>query len=359
LRTFVTGLVCLFLATMALGQSNSEPVLKPRVNTPVQDLPTLTPEQQVAPDAPVITIHGLCDDPNTAAADCNTVVTRAQFEKAVQAAKPDMTKPQQKQFATRYVAALVLAHKAHELGLDHGPEFDEQLYLARLQLLARIADESIQKEAAQISDSEIEGYYKQHNSEFRTISYDKLYIPKEKQEAAAQHAASPTTESAAAATMKADSEAAMKAEADKLRARAAAGGDFTRLQQDAYDFAGVKLKAVDTRVSNVPRSGMLAQDASIFDLKPGDVSQVINDPQGFMVYKVESIQDQPLAEVRNEVVRMVQHQKLVSIGQSLQKTATEKTTYDDAYFAVPHAPSLRNPGEEPPASSPTLPPGKK
>src|SRR4029079_18874179 len=44
----------------------------------------------------------------------------------------------------------------------------------------------------------------------------------------------------------------------------------------------------------------------------------------------------------------------------LRKTATEKTTYDDAYFAVPAPPTLRNPGEPAPAPVPSTPPaGKK
>ena len=45
-----------------------------------------------------------------------------------------------------------------------------------------------------------------------------------------------------------------------------------------------------------------------------------------------------------------QQEKLKSASEEIQKTANENTKYDDAYFAVPAAPSLRKPGE--PASKP-------
>ncbi len=358
LRQFAIGLACVLLTGVALGQANSEPVLKPRVNTPVQDLPSAAADQKVSPDAPVITIQGVCDK-GTPAADCKTVITRAEFEKTVNALQPNMPKPQQKQFATRYVAALVLAQRAHALGLDRGPDFDEQLQLQRLQLLARLAGENMQKEAANVSDAEIEAYYTQHSNDFQSISYDKLYIAKAKQaDVAAQKPTGPDAQKSREA-----SEAAMKEEADKLRARAAAGEDFVKLQQDAYDFAGQKLKAQadSVRVNNVSKAHFPPSDASVFDLKVREVSPVLNNPQGYMIYKIEAKQAQPMADVRSDITRILQQQKLQAASQDLQKTATEKTTYDDSYFAVPAAPSLKNPGDAAPSTAPTgtTTPGKK
>src|SRR5690348_3445548 len=127
LKIFVSGLVCALLAGVAAGQNNSQPVVKPRVSTPVQELPTPGAEAKVSPDAPVITIQGFCE--NKAAADCKTVITRAEFEKVVNAIQPNMPKQQQKAMATQYVAALLLAQRAHDAGLDQGPNFDEQMQL--------------------------------------------------------------------------------------------------------------------------------------------------------------------------------------------------------------------------------------
>jgi hypothetical protein len=358
LRIFTTGLVCTLLAGAVVGQANNQPVLKPRANTPVQDLPGAGTEAKVAPDAPVITIQGLCDK-GSAASDCRTVVTRAEFEKIINALQPNMPKPQQKQFATRYVAALFLAQHARELGLDQGPEFDEQMYLQRLQLLAKLAGENMQKEAAKVSDAEIEDYYKQHTADFKVISYDKLFVPKQRQ----SEIAGLKLDDPEAQKKREASQAAMKEEAGKLRTRAAAGEDFAKLQQEAYDFAGQNLKAGNPRVDNIGKARFMPPgDASIFDLKPGEVSQVFDDPQAYMVYKVITVKDQSLAEVRDEIRGLLQRQKILDASQALQKTATDNTKYDDAYFAVPAAPSLRNPGEAPAPSAPangTQAPGKK
>ena len=353
MKSLAAALVCLVLAGLAFSQTSSEPVLKPRVNPPVEEL---TPSSDtVAPDAPVVTVQGVCEKSGdgAASADCKTVITRSQFEKLLSVIQPNMPKQGQKQLATHYVIALMLAQKAHDLGLDKGPEFDEQMYLARLQLVAKLGGEQMQKDAAKVSDAEIEDYYKQHSGDFKTISYERIYVPKQKQEPAAANASDPEAQKKREA-----SEAAMKEEADKLRARAAAGEDFAKLQQEAYDFAGLKLKATNAPVNKVTKKALPPNDASIFELKKGEVSPVIADPQAFMIYKVEDFQDPPLADVREDVSRIVQGEKMKNFSESLQKSAADSTTYNEAYFAVPAPPSLRKPGEATPAPA-TPAPGKK
>jgi len=342
LKIIHTALACLFLTGVIFGQADSQPVItSPNA---VQDLTPSSDNSGISPDTPVITVQGVCDNaPGTA--DCKTVVTRAEWERLVNALQPNMPKPAQKQLASRYVQAIILAGKAHQMGLDKGPEFDEQLYLARLQLLARMAGEHIQKDSAKVSDADIESYYHQHGGDFKTISYDKIFVPKQKQGTTSASSTGPDAEKKRQAA-----EAEMKAEAEKLRARAVAGEDFTKLQQEAYDFAGMKLTASSTRVDKVKKNALLPNDASIFDLKKGEVSPVITDPQGFMIYKVEDTEEQPLSDVKEEVSRAAQQEKLKGAWEEIQKTATEKTKYDAAYFAAPAPPTLRKPGE--PASKP-------
>jgi PPIC-type PPIASE domain len=346
LKIVLSALVCLLTAGTMFAQANAQPETTPRAGTAVQDLPTLGPETQVAPDAAVITIKGVCDkSSSSASSDCNTVVTRADFEKFVNAVNPNMPKQMQKQMASRFVSVVILSQKAHAMGLDQGPTFDEKMYLARIQLLAGLAGEQIQKSAGQVSDAEIEDYYKQHSGEFKTISYDKIFVPKQKS------GTSISANDPDAQKKRQAAEDEMKQEAEKLRTRAAAGEDFVKLQQEAYDFSGTKLvaSASNTHVDKVAKAHMAGNDAAIFDLKKGEVSQVISDPQGLMIYKVVDLQNQQLADVREEVSRSVQSEKLKAASESLQKQSTQDTTYNDAYFAVPPAPSLRKPGEEAPA----------
>jgi hypothetical protein len=353
LKTFLTVLVCLTLARVVLAQSN--------LSAP--SAPAAGATSSVAPDAPVITVLGLCDKTagNTAAADCKTVITRAEFEKLMNAIQPNLPDAAKRQLANGYVQGLFLAEKAHEAGLDRGPDFDEKLALMRLRLVATLGQGQVHKEAANVTDAEVETYYHDHISDYKTISYERLNVPKQKK-------VDPATEKANDPDLQKKREAAqaeMKAEADKLRARAAAGEDFSKLQQEAYDFGGyTQMKASNPRVDKVRKGSILPADASIFELKPGDVSQVFADPGGFAIYKVEAVEDLPVASVRDEISRVLASERENKWKQSLENS----TKLDDAYFTPPVAmptpapPTLRNPGETAPTpapASPTPAPGKK
>jgi len=355
LKLVQSGLLCLLLAAIAVGQAKTPqnapaPTLKTRPVPPAGETSSNLP-----PDAPVATLQGLCERPpdsSATPADCTTVITRAQFEKAVNAVQPNMPATQRKQFVENYIRVLIFSEKAHELGLDQGPDFDEQMYLARIQLLARQAIERIQKDSAQISEAEIGDYYKAHAADFRTVSFERLYVPKQKQiENAPQKPNDPDVQK-----KREESEVEMRQEADKLRERAAAGDDFAKLQQEAYDLANYKMKAQNPRVDNVRKNSIPASDVAIFDLKKGEISPVFNDPTGFLIYKIEDKQDLPLASVREEIARAVLTEKTRKAVQDLENSV--KTTLDQSYFATPAPPSLRNPNELPviPQQQPT---GKK
>jgi len=352
LKALINLVACVLLGLAALGQSTSTaPALKPRPE-PAPAEKQATPENATpAPDTPVITIQGLCEKlggNGATPADCKTVITRSDFEKVAPANLPG---PQKKRVADQYIQALILAEKAHESGADHSPEFEKQMAFLRLRALATAGYQDLQKQASNVSDSEVEDYYKQHIADYKAINFDKLYVPKQKSlETSAQKPNDPELQKKREA-----SEVEMKAEADKLRARAAAGEDFAKLQQAAYDFAGIKQAPQSTHMENQRKSSVLPADAAIFDLKKGDVSEVFNDPAGFMVYKVTDTKDLPVATVHDEIARTLQAEKLKAAMDGLQNSV--KTTLDESYFASPTPPTLRNPSELPVQNPP--PPGKK
>ena len=352
MKALINLVACLLLGLAALGQSTSTaPALKPRPETSPAEKQATPENATPAPDTPVITIQGLCEKPGGNGAtpsDCKTVITRSDFDKVAPANLPG---PQKKRVADQYIQALILAEKAHESGADHSPEFEKQMAFLRLRALATAGYQDLQKQASNVSDSEVEDYYKQHIADYKAINFDKLYVPKQKfLETSAQKPNDPELQKKREA-----SEVEMKAEADKLRARAAAGEDFTKLQQAAYDFAGIKQAPQSTHMENQRKSSVLPADASIFDLKKGDVSEVFNDPAGFMVYKVTDTKDLPVATVHDEIARTLQAEKLKAAMDGLQNSV--KTTLDESYFASPAPPTLRTPGELPVQNPP--PPGKK
>lgn len=355
MKSILYGVVCLLLLTfVAQSQTTAPaPALKSRTSDPNELVPNA-----LSPDTPVITVQGLCERPANSSAtpsDCSTVITRAEFEKVLDAVQPNMPPAQKKQFANQYVMALLLAEKAHEMGLDQGPEFNERLQLARLQLLDREAAQQMQRDAQNVSESAISDYYQQHEGDYKTISFERIYVPKQKQ---IETTAEQKPNDADLQKKREASEAEMKEEADKLRARAAAGEDFLKLQQDAYDAAASKMQAKNVKMENMAKNSIPTTDAAIFDLKKGDVSQVFSDPTGYRIYKVLEITDQPLAKVHDQIAQSLRTQTIKTTFDSLQKSA--KTTYDEAYFATPAPPSLKNPGgpQVQGTTSPTA-PGKK
>src|SRR5262245_52139794 len=120
-------LVCLLLAVSAFGQAaGAKPA---QAATPA---PTASPAKPAAPEvaatATVVTIKGLCEskvDKNDPA--CVTTMTRAQFEKLIDAVQPSMPPRSRRPFADRYAHTLMMAKKAESMGLDKSPTFEDRM----------------------------------------------------------------------------------------------------------------------------------------------------------------------------------------------------------------------------------------
>src|SRR6185312_8659092 len=122
----------------------------------------------------VITIQGLCNKPHAEnkttkaeAAPCETTISRSEFEAVVNAIQPEMPESARKQFASRYAMGMVLAHDAHEQGLDRGPAFDEMMKLMRIQVMAQELAKNLRKEAGQISDADVKAYYDKNSDKYQ------------------------------------------------------------------------------------------------------------------------------------------------------------------------------------------------
>ena len=140
----------------------------------------------MGPATAVITIPGLCDKPpvdKSKAATCKTVVTRAEFEQLVAAVAPTIAPPARKQLATQYGMALVMVHKAHEMGLDQGPKYQELMRVARIGVLTKELSQKLQEQAGKISDKEIETYYHNNEASFQEVDLQRIFIPRSKQTA--------------------------------------------------------------------------------------------------------------------------------------------------------------------------------
>lgn len=336
--------------SLAYGQviitSDPDAGIKPATAPP----PSPVPPSNLAPDAPVVTIDGLCgsepysiadpagnsksgdstaskaSDPQATASSfsatdpgCRTTITRARFENLASVVAPNQPPQGTIQFARFYSDQLLFARKARELGLDKDPHFDDILKFTYLQVLARAMNDRLQKEA-EVPDAEFEKYYKEHPREFDEVELLQVSIPKQKQHAAEAGSASP------AKVNKAADEAAMKAEAEKIYREVLAGGDFEKLQDEAYTVAGNPDDAPDSDMGLVTRAELGDSQEEIFALRPGQISKLISREQAWHIFKVVS--RQMIAQI--DARKMVTSQRFKAAVESLKNSV--KPQLNEAYF---------------------------
>ncbi|MGH9530021.1 MAG: foldase protein PrsA, partial [Terriglobales bacterium] len=200
----------------------------------------------------------------------------------------------------------------------------------------------------------IQNYYQNNKAAYQEATLDRLYVPRTQQQEPSKDSSKESE--ADAKKRQADSEAAMKKEADDLRARAAAGEDFSKLEAEAYKTANIKAAPPAVKMEKARLTTLPPSQASVFDMKNGDVSPVLTDTAGYFVYKLEAKDAIPLERVRDEIRSTLQKQKMQDAMQTMQQSATP--SFDEAYFAsVTPAPPSRAPGAmpgvHPPAPEPS------
>ncbi len=357
----------LLLSSFAIAQERNS---VPANSAPSSAPPTTSAPKSKAggaslsPSEPVITINGVCPATattktpaattaaahKTASPDCKTIVTRAEFEQLAEILQ--VPPASRKQFATQYAMQLVIANDARKRGLDHGVRYEQLLKLARMQVLTRQLAQNLQEESAKVSDKDIQDNYSKNTGEYEEATLERLYIPRTQQQEPPKEALS----EAETKKRQDDAAATMKKEADDLRARAAAGEDFTKLQAEAYKFADFKAAPPEVKMEKARRTTLPPAQAAVLEMKPGEVSQVFTDPSGYFVYKLVQKDTIPLERVHDEIKSSLQKQRMQEATQAIQQSATP--TLNDSYFAqtspgpTSQAP-MGTPGTRPPATAPS------
>jgi len=118
--------------------------------------------------------------------------------------------------------------------------------------------------------------------------------------------------------------------AQSLRERAAAGEDFVKLQKEAFEAAGMKIESPTVNLPSVRHGGLNAGHAAVFDLKPGEVSQVINDAGGHYIYKLNSKTEIPIDQAEKEIRAKLQGDQSREMTEKMNTSFKVET--NDAYF---------------------------
>lgn len=348
------GLVCLLLGGFSRGYTVA-PALAAQEPAPTTGaIPKVTGTDQshppdtanVAPGGAVITISGLCDNPpadKVAASNCKTVITRAEFEKVIGAVQPNMKARAQREFATRYATSLVMAKKAEQMGLDKGANFEEEMKVARIQILSQEMKKLIERRASQISDTDVENYYRANTSSFEEAEMERIYVPRTQDSPVPPDKTLSDTDKQKQLQR---AEQMMREAADKLRARAVEGEDFNNLQAEAYKIAGIKTTASPS-LGMIRRVSLPRSQVWVMDLKPGEVSSVIEAPNGYLIYKIRTKETLPLGKAREEIKGVLRSQRLQEETQAIEESATP--TLNEIFFRPPKvAPQTVNKSAERP-----------
>lgn len=342
----MSWVVCVLMGTLAWGQTaQSAPPPQPAQGAAANQ-PADT-AASVADDAPVLTVTGVCDPQRkplaaSTSGECKTVITKAEFEKLANALWPNASLPQKKQLANALPKLMAMSNQARERGMDQTEQYTEAMELMKMQVLSGQLQRKLQEEAAEISDADIEKYYKDNPDAFQQYNVDRIFVPRTKQiqaEAAEdderdeklsaeQKKAKETAEQA----KKQEHEKAMTELADKVRARAAAGEDTTKLQKEVFDAAGLKIESPTVNLPPTRRNGLPQAHSAVFDLKPGEVSQVISDVGGHYIYKMNSKSMMSLDQAKNEIRGKIQSDRMREKTDKVN--ASFSSVSNEAYFGA-------------------------
>lgn len=182
---------------------------------------------------------------------------------------------------------LQMAHLAEKEKVDQRSPVKEQLEFQRLYLLANA--EMQDKLMSTVVDSpDLARAYDANKEKYKQVKVNAIYV---------------------AFGDKGVTEAQAKAKAERLLAQIRKGADFAKLVRENSDDETSKAKggyfATLTPSDNIPD----ALRAAVFQLKKGETSEPIHQPNGFYLLRAEEVGYRPLSEVRDQIFNELKNQK--------------------------------------------------
>jgi len=288
-----------------------------------------------APNQPVITVHGACTPQKNAATACETVITREQFEKLIQAINTNnepIPQDKRRSLAQSYVELLAYSQAATKAGTENDPKFAELMQLVRLRTLSDVYSRNLEEQFRHPDAQEIQAYYSQNLSKFDEIKLARIFLP--------------AKDPSGATTAEWDKKIAQIA--NDVHDRASRGEDMDKLQKEAYLRAGLTVPLPSTDTGSRRRGMMMpSEEQEVFSLSPGGVSKVEHEPSGYVIYKVNGKQTRPVDQVKDEISRDLLRQKMEKAMKSIKDSV--HADFNDQYFgpAPPNPPAQATPSPSP------------
>ncbi len=272
----------------------------------------------MSPGTAVITLDGICQAQAAKTKECKTEITRAEFERLMDTLSLQRTgqawqsvPPQARwQLAMQYSRLLVAGNEAEKQGLQNTPEGQSLIRFAQLEALTTELTRELQKKAKPTPE-EMRKYYDGNPERFSELALQRIQIP-----------------ILSKAEGKPDIEGLRKV-AEDLRQRASAGGDFKALQAEAFKTIGQQ-DPPEVKLALQPELLLPPAHSVVRQLKPGEVSQVIQDAGGFYIYRLDATHLIPFEQEQVEIRDLLAGQTAQRELQKLIGSATP--TLNPKYF---------------------------
>ncbi len=332
----VAALVCTapFIARMSAADAPQGPA-RPQVAAPIapaRNTGSPAPARNSSPALPakaaVVTLKGVCAAGQTGSG-CKTVITREELDGYVNAFAPDAAEPARGRMAVQYARTVALAGLAEKQGMEKDPavakELASQLRLARLRVLSNAYLKTMASQGGGVTQADIQRYYDAHKAQFETVQALRLSTPL----AVPTEGGRPLERAAVRSVM------------EDLRKRAVSGEDFQKLQQEAYNALHVQAPAPIMAPIMLQRGSLQGDEAQVFEMKPGDISPVLDSAAAVVIIKVISKETVPMGSARAEIeaalMRDRTQQQMVELGKKIT------AQFDLQYFGMTAQPEIFSP----------------
>lgn len=267
---------------------------------------------EIPPDTVLATING-------------KKLTYGDFEKYLQAMPPQVQQNamrNRRQFIQQFALMQKLSEMAEKNKLDQKSPYKEAIEFNRMNILTQAQIQNASDSFPVIAE-DIQKHYEAHKSEYEQVKLKVIYLP------------FTTTGAAGTDGKKRMTEAEAKAKAEELVKQIKDGADFVKLVKEYSGDETSKEKDGDfgtlSRSDNLPESIR----SVVFALKAGDVSEPVKQPNGFYIFRADSVTAKPLSEVHDQIVTDIKNQRLKEWLDTTTKSLDIKYENDMIFSAKP------------------------
>src|SRR5258708_1607370 len=322
-------------AVMTQAQSTGTPQQLPTLrDRNQQQQPVAQPSTTPAGDA-VITIHGLCSAPASDPHQCNTVISRQQFDTLVDAlntTNQPISPEARRKLAHDYVEVMTSAQAAEKAGIEKDPKFAESMRVFRMKILTDFYLLSLEQKYNTPSASQIQDYYNQNQAKFEEFTLSRILIP-------TRNPGAPN---------KVEWETKVAQLTGTMHARAAKGENFEQLQKEAFATLGLQNPPSTVLTPKRRSAAPSAEDQEIFALQVAGVSPVEQESGGNAIYRMELRQVVPLDNVKDQISKTLARTKMEEQMKAIRSSV--RADFNSQYFGPEAAPAAVAPTLQRPAS---------